>query len=360
PLFIVFVLVVAGGVVTCFEQQGTLSRRHGLLLYGSLLAGCLYWSFFLWSTSHGTVAQVVTKDPTAYEGSICEPVRHGPNRAVIILCVPAHDGNEFHGRVRLTWRDPDQSLVQGQTISVMTRLRAPSGMMNPGGFDYGAYLERQGIDAVASVSGPGRVTMRTSTTYDPRWALWRTIDEWRDRIRQGAVASLHDAALGLYLGMIIGEPDYIAPEIRDVFMATGTVHILSISGSHLGLIALASFFFIRRGCRLLPASWLLHLSRYTMPTRLAVVFTIPPVVFYTLLAGAQVATVRSLVMILLFLLAMWLGRDSHILLTLAVAGWLILLHDPNALFDISFQLSFLSVLAIALALQRSQSDEGDE
>jgi competence protein ComEC len=360
PLLIVFVLMIAGGVLTYLEQRGTLSRRHGLLVYSSLLAGILYWSFFLWSTSDGPVALVATNDPLAYVGTICEPVRHGPNRAVIVLCVPAHDASEFHGRVRLTWRDPDQSLVQGETISVMTRLRAPSGMMNPGGFDYGAYLEQQGIDAVASVSGPGRVTVQVSTTDNLRWVLWRTIDEWRDRIRQGAVASLHDAALGLYLGMIIGEPDYISPEIRDVFMATGTVHILSISGSHLGLIALASFFLIRRGCRLLPPTWLLHLCRYTTPTRLAAVLTVPLVVFYTLLAGAQVATVRSLVMILLFLLAVWLGRDSNILLTLAVAGWLILLHDPKALFDISFQLSFLSVLAIGLVLQRTHCDEGDE
>jgi competence protein ComEC len=233
-------------------------------------------------------------------------------------------------------------------------------MMNPGGFDYGAYLERQGIDAVASVSGPGRITVLASTTDDPPWVPWRTIDEWRDRIRQGAVASLHGAALGLYLGMIIGEPDYISPEIRDVFMATGTVHILSISGSHLGLIALGLFFVIRRGCRLLPSFWLLSLSRYTTPTRLAAVLTAPPVVLYTLLAGAQVATVRSLVMILLFLLAVWLGRDSNMLLTLAVAGWLILLHDPQALFDISFQLSFLSILAIGLVLQRTHRDEEDE
>jgi competence protein ComEC len=363
PLSTALIVAVVGGVFTCLEQQGKLSRRHGLLVYGSILAGILYWTSFLGLTSQGTAVPVVSKDPIVLEGAICEPVRHGPNRAVIVLCVPEvadrHDANEVHGRVRLTWRDPDQSLVQGETISVMARVRTPSGMVNPGGFDYGAYLERQGIDAVASVSGPGRVTVRASMAYDLRWTLWGTVDEWRNRIRQAATSSLHGAALGIYLGMIIGEPDYISPETRDLFMATGTVHILSISGSHLGLIAVASFFVIRRGCRLLPPTWLLHLSRYTTPTRLAAMLTVPPVVFYTLLAGAQVATVRSLVMILLFLLAVWLGRESQILLALAVAAWLILLHDPQTLFDISFQLSFVSVLAIALVLQTEQGG-GDE
>jgi competence protein ComEC len=368
PLSIVLILIGTAGSLTYLEQRDILSRRRGFLVYASIVVGLLYWSFYASFTTHGPLSHVVSKDPVAFEGTICEPVRHGPNRAVVVLCVAESEHhaevNESPGRLRLTWREPDQSLVQGETVSVKARIRAPSGMVNPGGFDYGAYLERQGIDAVASVSGPGRVARQPITSYDPRWMVWRTIDEWRDRIRQAATVSLHDAALGLYLGMIIGEPDYISPEIRDLFMATGTVHILSISGSHLGLIAVASFFLIRSGCRFLPPIWLLHLSRYTTPTRLAALLTILPVVFYTLLAGAQLATIRSLVMILLFLLAVWMGRTGNILLTLAVAAWLILIHDPKALFDISFQLSFLSVLAIALVLQRTGQehdvDDGDE
>jgi competence protein ComEC len=364
PVSIVLIATASGAVVTYLEQRGSLAHRQGVMVYGSALAGILYWTLFLWLTAHVPIAPVLSNDPVTYEGTICEPVRHGPNRAVLVVCVPQatseRSGNEVYGRVRLTWRDPDRSLSQGETISVATRLRAPSGMANPGGFDYGAYLERQGIDAVASVSGPERITMRPSAPYDLRWRLWQTIDEWRERIRQAAVASLHDEALGIYLGMIIGEPDYISPDTRDRFMSTGTVHILSISGSHLGLIAVASFFLIRRSCRLLPPTWLLSLSRHSTPTRLAAMLTVPLVVFYTVLAGAQVATVRSLVMILLFLLAVWLGRDSHILNTLAVAAWLILLHDPQALFDISFQLSFVSVLAIALVLQREGREEDED
>jgi competence protein ComEC len=161
--------------------------------------------------------------------------------------------------------------------------------------------------------------------------------------------------------MIVGQPGYLDQSVRDAFMASGTVHILSISGSHIGLVAFLSFFVIKSACRRLPDDWLLALSRRITPTRLAAMGTALPVVAYTLLAGAEIATVRSLVMILLFLLAVWLGRQEKLFLSLAVAALLILLHQPQAIFDISFQLSYSSVLAIAwvLHLQRlPQAEQG--
>jgi len=141
-------------------------------------------------------------------------------------------------------------------------------------------------------------------------------------------------------------------------MASGTVHILSISGSHIGLVAFLVFVVIKGICRRLPARWLLELSRRLTPTRLAAAGTVLPVILYTLLAGSEVATVRSLVMVLLFLLAVWLGREKQLFLTLACAALLILLHDPGAIFDVSFQLSYCSVFAIAWVIHLRREAEG--
>ncbi len=80
---------------------------------------------------------------------------------------------------------------------------------------------------------------------------------------------------------------------------------------------------------------------------MAALITVVPVAGYAVLAGAEVATVRSLVMILSALSARWLGYEQRIFHGLALAAGLILLHDPMAIYDISFQLSFLSVFAIA-------------
>ena len=146
--------------------------------------------------------------------------------------------------------------------------------------------------------------------------------------------------------MPVGE-GYLDPDLRDQFMVTGTVHLLSISGSHLGLVALFIFAVVRWVVLLLPADWLLALSRRITPTRMADVWTVFPVAGYACLAGAELATMRSLLMVTVGLSAIWLGQERRLFHALSAAAVAILLHDPHALFDISFQLSFLSVLAIA-------------
>jgi len=360
PSCLFTILLVAAVVLVGLERMGRLTVRQGTGLYGSLLVGVLYWALFNWVAAGSPLADFAGDRPVKITGQVVEPVRHGPGRMMLVLSElqlgERASVQSVKGRLRLAWRDPDVIVGQGDIVALTARLRPPSGTLNPGGFDYAARLRRQGIDAVAAVAGPGQVVVTAGRGLSP-WAFWRVIDGWREQIRQAAEASLSGPALGIYLGIIIGEPGYLDAALRDAFMATGTVHILSISGSHLGLIAFLSFLLVKRACRLMPASWLQALSRRVTATRLAAVVTVLPVTGYTLLAGAEVATVRSALMILLFLLAVWLGREERLLLALAGAGLLILLHDPRALFDISFQLSFCSVCAIALVVQRT-TEEG--
>jgi len=360
PSCLLAVLLVVALALVGLERIGRFAVRQGTGLYGSLLIGVLYWTAFAWITAGSPLADFSGNQPVKITGRVVEPVRHRPDRMVLVLSsLQIGEGasvQSVKGRLRVTWRAPDVVVGQGDTIALTARLRPPSGTLNPGGFDYAAHLRRQGIDAVAAVAGPGQVRVVNAAKGLSPWTLWRVIDGWREQIRQAAEATLSGPALGIYLGIIIGEPGYLDVEMRDAFMATGTVHILSISGSHLGLIAFLAFFLVKRACRYMPASWLQALSRRVTVTRLAAITTVLPVTGYTLLAGAEVATVRSALMILLFLLAVWLGREERLLLALAGAGLLILLHDPRALFDISFQLSFCSVCAIALVVQRATEE----
>lgn len=333
------------------------------MLLTSFLVGMAWWVVIVALLEHHTLSPWMDSQPLQLRGVVIEPVKRAPDRLIMTIDVAdVQQGTRRHaasGILRLTWHNADREIYQGDPIEVTTRLREPYGTRNPGGFDYGRYLKRKGIHAVATVSGPGQVAVGSSDVRNETRNLLAGVDQWRAYIHRAAEATLSDPALGLFLGMIIGEQSYLAPSTRKVFMDTGTVHIISISGSHLGLIAFLVFFAVKGIVLRLPQAWLEWLSLRVTATRLAVLVTFPCVTFYTLLAGGEVATVRSWIMITLFLVAVWLGRDKHLLTALGIAALFIVAQNPQAIYDISFQLSYGAVLAIALVLRRSPEESED-
>jgi len=361
PLSGSFLLILTALVLTILEERHLVTGSRATVWLCCVLMGILYWTVFIHASPN---VQFVEAEPTlleSYTGRIIAPVQQMPDRSVMVV---RRDGvmpdSGIPRVIRLTWRVPERFLFQGDRIRFSTKLRGPHGALNPGGFDYAGYLRRQGIEALASVTGAGGVELLESGRASIWWGIWNQFDRWRGSIRLAALHSISQPALGLFLGIIIGERGYLDPELRDQFMVTGTVHLLSISGSHLGLVALLTFVLVKRAVLLLPEIWLLGISRSITATRIAAVITVVPVTGYACLAGAELATVRSLVMLLVTLLAKWLGYEQRIFHALALAALAILLHDPRALYDISFQLSFLSVCAIAAWCSRScSSEEGD-
>lgn len=372
PLTIVVLLVFVAGALSWCEKTAHFSKRQGLILYACVLAGLGYWLLDA-RTDHGVdLPFQAGRQEVTLSGVVTEPVEHGPGRMTMIVAVESVQrdtaSREVRGNLRLTWRpcqlgnecEPDTDIFRGDRITVRARIRSPFGTRNPGGFDYGAYLRDRGIHAVATVRGPERIQVQPPGVFDLSEWMWSQIDRGRNQVRQGAVSTLQQPARGLFLGMIVGEQNDIPPDVRDDFMTTGTVHIISISGSHLGLLAFVSFLGVRGITRRMPARWLERLSCILTPKQLAVLVTVPMVLFYTLLSGAHVATVRSLLMILLYLYAVWIGYERQIFIALGIAALGTTLADPGALYVLSFQLSYVSVLAIALAFRWSTSDDEED
>jgi len=348
PLSASFLLLLVALGAVVLERFNRFSARKATWFYGAVLVGVVYWAVVVNLAAHDQMAEHSSDTAIKVTGRIVAPVQQAPDRLVMII--RSEDPIDVLGgarHVRLTWRMPEQVFFQGDRVGFQAVLRRPSGSLNPGGFDYAVYLERQGIDAIATVTGSEAVQFLESGRAHAWWAIWNQFDRWRGSIRFAALHTLPQPALGLYVGIIIGDRGYLDQDLRDQFMVTGTVHLLSISGSHLGLVALLIFAVVRWAMILLPANWLLALSRRITPTRMAAVCTLLPVAGYACLAGAELATVRSLLMVAVGLSAIWLGQERRVFHALSAAAMGILLHDPQALFDISFQLSFLSVIAIA-------------
>lgn len=360
PLGIIALLIVVAVVLTACERQCKLTVAHGVTMYACLLGGLLYASVTGAVADLPMLPSLNDREAVRVTGRVIAPVQHSPHRQVVLIDISslATDTQQVvSGLLRLTWHEPDIQLLRGDRVETTVRLREPFGTSNPGGFHYGEYLKQKGVRAVGFVSGAGRVRLvEPGSAWDPL----RIIDGWRNAVRQAAIASLDGSALGIFLGVVIGEQHFIASEIRDQFMATGTVHILSISGTHLGLFAVVCFSLVKMLCGRMPAAWLEQMSRKITPKQLSALLTAPLVVFYTGLAGAEVPTVRSLIMILVFLLAIWLGRERQLIRALSLAALVILIHDPRAVFDVSFQLSFVAVLAIAMAIKERSPQKQDE
>lgn len=358
PISLVILLSTLGLILTWLERSTRIRPKQGLILFGSLICGVVYWTGATWFQNQSDLQKWISPRSIEVTGSVIQPVRRAADRMTMVISVihltNGHTPTAASGRILVNWRNPDRPVFHGSQIHFSTRLRRPYGTVNPGGFHYGSYLERKGIQAVATVSGADQVKIVELPPSSFWMAAWHLIDRCRYQIQKAAVTALPDPELGLFLGMVIGEQAFISQGIRDAFMATGTVHIISISGSHLGLIAFLTFFLVKALLLRLPAPWLEWLSVRITATRLSALATLPLVSLYTLLAGAEIATVRSWIMIVLFLLAVWLGRERTMLTFLVLAAVIVLLHNPQALYDISFQLSYSSVLAIAIVIQALQ------
>lgn len=345
PFTVVGLLAGVAFGSSLLERTKRLESQRALLLYLSLLAGVLYWTL---ADRPSPSIPSSPHQPWTFQaemaGRILAPVQHGPERQAVLLA--SDDPLSEPTRVRLVWRDPNRTLYHGDRVAFRSRFHPPSGLLNPGGFNRAIYLERQDIDLVATVAGSDAVRVLESGAETWRWSMWHRLDRWRGIIREAAIQSIQQPALGIFLGITIGERGYLQQELQEWFMVTGTVHLLSISGSHLGLVALIVFWSAKWSILRLPPAFLLRMSRTLTPSRVAILLAWPTAALYSLLAGAEVATIRSLLMITLGLIAVWLGHERHLHHAMAVAALVIVLHDPRAIFDISFQLSFLSVLMI--------------
>lgn len=338
------IMLIALGVVagiTAYRQRPTLNR---FLVAGSaIVAGALLLvsSAASLPPDHYSTLRLGESNLHAVTGRISSPLDRDPGRIAFTLAVDHIDDRAASGKLRVTVRDDTLTAGYDDRVSLSGRFHPPRGFRNPGGFDYPAYLARQGVYAVFSIKrGTGVRVLEQGT------GILRAIQTLRERIRQAFLAALKGEGAAILLAMTIGEEGSLTDGLRERFMAAGVTHIISISGSHLGMVAVLCFWITRNALFLLPERAYHWITIHADPRKVAALATIVPVTFYAFLAGGQISTIRSLIMILAALSAVALDRERDLLPALSLAALFTLLNNPQALFDISFQLSYLSVLSI--------------
>ncbi|MBL7130104.1 MAG: ComEC/Rec2 family competence protein [Candidatus Omnitrophica bacterium] len=195
-------------------------------------------------------------------------------------------------------------------------------------FSYREYLKRKHIYSILSVNkdtpieyfGKGKAGSLKLIAY-----------KIREKSSKILYRYLKPMPARIISAMILGERAAVPAHIQRQFAQTGTIHILAISGLHVGVVA-----FILQ--LLLKALGIRRRRRFTL-----IIFAL---IFYCFLTGARTSVVRATIMAIVLLLGFLLKREIRISHSLALAALIILIANPRQLFNLGFQLSFVSVICI--------------
>lgn len=236
------------------------------------------------------------------------------------------------------------SLTAGQVLLISTTIRPPYNFVADPTFDYATYLRRHGISGQAFCPAHSwqllpeseADTLRSTLPLFTRLRLVAL--SLRDRLIDQYVDHVAGSGRSVITALTLGDTSEIDRPTRDAYSQTGASHVLSLSGLHLSILFGVAKLLVLDRC-----------SRRTTRTA-SHLLAIAGLWAFALLAGLPVSLVRSTTMYSILCLADMSQRPNASFNSLATAAFFILLCAPMALFDVSFQLSFLSVAAILLIL----------
>ena len=242
------------------------------------------------------------------------------------------NGKESYGKVLLNIKKnlSIPSFEIGTILKVKGSFNKNRNPNNPNQFDYGGYLENQQIYGQLYVE-PSDIQKGSSTE--------KGIAYYASLLRNKIIRNLeknhfHKSELSVVVALILGQQQDISPEVVRDYQYAGAVHVLSVSGLHVGFILLFITFLLKP----FPN------TRTGSIIKLIIVITF--LWAFGILAGLTPSVVRSVTMFSFVAIGMYLRRSINIYNTLAVSALLILLFQPSFLFDVGFQLSYVALYFI--------------
>ncbi len=218
-------------------------------------------------------------------------------------------------------------IFPGNFIALEGDYRKGRDARNPGEFDYNRYLQQRGISATVVVDDANKIkildrekSLLKSVIFEIRKSIAQMIDE------------LHENnTAGLLKGLLLADRSDITEETKTMFINSGVIHVLAVSGLHVGFITVIFLFLFGR-----------------FNVKLKIFLTSAGLLFFLFLTGSPPSVFRATIMALTLLFAFLTNRDTNGINSLFLAAFIILLFNPNDLFHPGFQLSFAAVFSILI------------
>jgi len=251
------------------------------------------------------------------------------------------------GLIQLTVKGPPPShLRPGDYFMAKALLSRVHSYSIPDAFNYKDFLAHQSIwitGWIESRLNIVKINEPAPLRLEKSLIRYRYLPEQiRYRIATFLDQTLNDQTEGLYKAILLGDKSEISQNTLENFRGSGCLHILAISGMHMGLLYIMIITFL---------NWLLRRSTWVilhLPVlKIASFLSLIPLIMYAFIAGLNTPVIRALLMAAVIILATVFDRQKSMLTTVSLAAFLILLWNPVSIFTVSFQLSFAAVTALA-------------
>lgn len=234
------------------------------------------------------------------------------------------------GRVQIFLFQPKVFPEIGDEVRLWGKINAVPAALNPGQFNYRHYLKERDIGFILNVYGGGSMRLMRE---GPAWDFRRLLARTRKAIGARIETLFPEKDRVFIKALILGERKNMSPEWKNDFLKTGTSHLLAISGLNIAL-AVGSFYML--------------VIAVGIPQKPAALLAFFATIFQVFIAGLGIPVQRAGIMACFGFLALLLERERNGLNLFFLAFLVLLVLDTRSLFNISFQLSFLSLFFLIL------------
>ncbi|MDG2431490.1 ComEC/Rec2 family competence protein [Flavobacterium sp.] len=263
---------------------------------------------------------------------IREKLKSSKNNDRYIALIQNIDKESYTGKIVLNIAKDslNTTLKTGSYIKVQEKLYKNSATTNPNQFDYGNYLDKKQLYAQVYTTSSG-IQIGTKIKKD----LWYYTDQLRSTIKTNLEKNnFNSKELNVAIALLMGQKQEVSPDVMQDYQYAGAIHILSVSGLHVGYLMLFLTFLLKP----IPN------TKKGAITKLVILILI--LTAFAILAGLSPSVLRSVVMFSFVAIGYHLRRTVNIYHTLLVSAFLILLFQPYFIFDVGFQLSYLALFFI--------------
>ncbi|MFZ5980555.1 MAG: ComEC/Rec2 family competence protein [Candidatus Zixiibacteriota bacterium] len=230
---------------------------------------------------------------------------------------------EVSGAVLLKISDTTTALQRGDRVAFRGRILPVREEASSASFDYHRYLNLKGMFGVVYLMTANEVRLIRRGEH----GLLALTDRLREGVKSTFYRNLSPRSAALASGFLIGETRDIPPDIYRMFRDSGTLHLLAVSGSNVALVVLF-------------VVWILRPFRLSRNKRYVILIGV--IVIFTILSYGEPSVVRASLMAVLVIGAIFFQRRYDLNNIIALAAFIILMADPAQLFDVGFQLSFVT------------------